>query len=96
MLNWKNFIKLQKIVADIKAHRLRWLGHVERMGQHRVLKKVLNMKPEGSRSVGRPRQRWLDSVENDLRSLSIRNWRRLASSREEWRRQVVDKALNGP
>ena len=40
MLNWKNFIKLQKIVADIKAHRLRWLGHVERMGQHRVPKKV--------------------------------------------------------
>ena len=49
--------KAPKIVADIKAHRLRWLGHVERMGQHRVPKNVLNMKPEGSRSVGRPRQR---------------------------------------
>ena len=75
--------KAPKIVADIKAHRLRWLGHVERMGQHRVPKKVLNLKPEGTRSVGRPRQRWLDSVENDPRSLSIRNWRRLASSRED-------------
>ena len=93
----KELYKAPKIVADIKAHRLRWLEHVERMGQHGVLKKVLNVKPEGSRSVGRPRQRWLDSVENDLRSLSIRNWR-LASSREEWRKQVVDKALapNGP
>ena len=85
--------KAPKIVADIKAHRLRWLGIVEGMGQHRVPKKVLNMKPEDSRSVGRPRQRWLDSVENDLRSLNIRNWRRLASSREEWRKQVVDMAV---
>jgi hypothetical protein len=43
-----------------------------------------NAKPEGTRKVGRPRLRWEESVWQDIRILGIRNWRNLASNREEW------------
>lgn len=80
------------IVTDIKMRRLRWLGHVQRMGEERVPKKVLYSTPEGSRSVGHPRLRWMEDVEADLRKMGIRNWRSLAVSRENWRTLVIDKA----
>ena len=87
--------KAPNIVVDIKTLRLRWLGHMERMGNIRVQKNVLNMKPDGSRSVGRPRLRWLDNVEDDLCRLGIRNWRWLTASRDEWQKQIVNRALAG-
>lgn len=85
------------IVADIKSSRLRWLGHVQRMDDGRVPKKVLHSRPEGTRSAGRPRIRWLEDVEADLRRLRIRNWKRLSLSRNGWRTLVVNeaKALDG-
>jgi hypothetical protein len=48
------------IDAEIKKARLRWLGHVERMSEDRVVKKQNMSKPEGRRSVGRPKMRWLE------------------------------------
>jgi hypothetical protein len=42
------------------------VGHVERMSEDRVIKKLYMSKPEGRRSVGRPKMRWLDDVEEDL------------------------------
>jgi hypothetical protein len=51
------------IVAEIKKARLRWLGHVERMSEDRVIKKLyMNDMKEGGRSVGRPKMRWLDDA----------------------------------
>jgi hypothetical protein len=50
-------------VAEIKKARLRWLGQVERMSEDRVIKKLYMSKPEGRKSVGRPKMRWLDDVE---------------------------------
>jgi hypothetical protein len=43
------------MVTEIKKARLRWLGHVERMTEDRVIKKLYMSKPEGRRSVGRPK-----------------------------------------
>jgi hypothetical protein len=43
------------IVVEIKKARLRWLGHVERMSEDSVIKKLYMTKPEGRRSVGRPK-----------------------------------------
>ena len=54
------------IVRVIKWRRMRWAGHVARMGEERVVYRVLVGKPEGKRTLGRPRCRWLDNIRVDL------------------------------
>jgi hypothetical protein len=56
-----------------------------------VLRKFFLAKPDGRRRRGRPRKRWLDDLEEDLRKLGVKGWRRKAEGREEWR-HVVKKA----
>jgi hypothetical protein len=74
------------IVAEIKKVRLRWWVHIERMSEDRIIKKKLYMsKPEGRRSVGRPKMRWLDDVEEDLRKMRISGWRGKARRRDKWK-----------
>jgi hypothetical protein len=70
---------------------------VTRTDQRRVVKKIFEIKPEGRRKVGRPRLRWLDDVENDLRVIKVKRWRKKAQNREE-RASVVKEAkvLRGP
>ena len=85
--------KSPTILKDVKARRIRWLGHVQRMEENRIPKKVLYSKPEGCRSVGRPRLRWLDDVEADLKDLGVRNWKKKAMDREKWKKDVVGKVL---
>jgi hypothetical protein len=53
------------------------------MDKRRVVKKIFDSKPEGRRKVGRPRLRWLDGVEDDLRVMKIKRWRKKAQNREE-------------
>jgi hypothetical protein len=75
------------IVEDIKIRRLGWAGHIVRMEEERIAKKVLNGNFYTTRPVGRPRTRWADVVQRDaLQLLGIRGWRRSAKSRDEWRR----------
>jgi len=54
------------IVRVIKWRRMRWAGHVARMGEEREVYKVLVGKPEGKRPLGRPRRRWVDNIRMDL------------------------------
>jgi len=55
------------IVRVIKSRRMRWAGHVARMGEERGAYRVLVRKPEGRRPLGRPRRRWVDNnIRNDL------------------------------
>jgi hypothetical protein len=46
------------IISQIKSRRMRWAGHVARMGEERNVYKVLMGKPEGKRSLRRPRRGW--------------------------------------
>jgi hypothetical protein len=48
------------------------------MDSDRTLKKIFNTKPDGSRSVGRPKLRWEDSVDQDMRILGVKNWKKVA------------------
>jgi hypothetical protein len=55
-------IEVAYIVRYIKAQRIKWLGHIQRMDQTRPTKKLFDWKPMGTRPVGRPRQRWQEDV----------------------------------
>jgi hypothetical protein len=61
--------KLLNLVTEIRRARLRWLGHVERIPASRLTKKIYSGKPEGRRTIGRPRTWWLDDVEADIRKM---------------------------
>jgi hypothetical protein len=50
----------------IKSRRMRWAGHVARMGETRNACRILVGMPEGKRPLGRPRRRWVDSIKMDL------------------------------
>jgi len=54
------------IVRVIKSRRMRWTGHVTRMGERRGAYRILVVKPEGKRPLGRTRHRWEDSIKMDL------------------------------
>jgi hypothetical protein len=69
------------IVKAIKLGRLRWLGQVFRMQEVDPCRKLTLHKPEGTRRVGKPRLRWLESVE----SMGERKWRRKSQDRDPWR-----------
>ena len=60
---------LPNIVRVVKSRRMRWAGHVARMGQGRVVHRVLVGKPEGKRQLGRPRRRWEDNIKMDFQEV---------------------------
>ncbi|KAJ4433379.1 hypothetical protein ANN_15638 [Periplaneta americana] len=78
------------IIRNIKSRRLRWAGHVARMGESRNAYSVLVGRPEGKRPLGRPRRRWEDNIEIDLREVGYddRDWVNLAQDRDQWRAYV--------
>ncbi|KAJ4442069.1 hypothetical protein ANN_11935 [Periplaneta americana] len=75
------------IIRNIKSRRLRWAGHVARMGESRNAYRVLVGRSEGKRTLGRPRRRWEDNIKMDLREVGydVRNWINLAQDRDQWR-----------
>ncbi|KAJ4433053.1 hypothetical protein ANN_15310 [Periplaneta americana] len=72
---------------NIQSKRLRWAGHVARMGEYRNAYRVLVGRPEGKRPLGRPRRRWEDNIKMDLREMGYddRDWINLAKDRDRWR-----------
>ena len=75
------------IVRVIKSRRMRWAGHVARMGEGRGVYMVLVGKPEGKRRLGRPRRRWEDNIRMDLQEVGLgyEEWIGLAQDRDRWR-----------
>jgi len=71
------------IVRVIKSRRIRWAGHVVRMGEERGAYRVLVGKLEGKRSLGRPRSRWVDNIRMDLQEVGCgyMDWIGLAQDR---------------
>jgi hypothetical protein len=74
----------KRIFRPRRHVKLEWLGHIIRMDGARMAKKVFVSKPEGRRDIGRPKLRWMDDVEDDIKALGIRRWRIKAQDRNEW------------
>jgi hypothetical protein len=68
-----NLIEGADTVRFIKAQRIKWLGHIQRMDRARPTRKLLDWKPVGTRTVGKPRQRWQEDVMEDLKKLRVQN-----------------------
>jgi len=86
-----DILKGQNIIGFIKKQRLNWLGHVERMTEDDIVQKIKRLKPMSKRSIGRPKTRWEDDVLEDIKSINIGNWKKVAQNRDSWKK-VVEQA----
>ena len=79
----------------IKSRRMRWAGRVARMEEGRSVHKVLVVKPERKRPLGRPRRRWEDNIKMDLQEVGrgCGDWMELAQDRDGWR-ALVSTVMN--
>jgi hypothetical protein len=81
----KEMSKGENIVKWIKGQWISWLGHLERMEEDRMPKKIFTQKLEGTRRRGRLRKGWKEEVERDLQVLGVRRWRELVAGRKKWK-----------
>jgi hypothetical protein len=90
-----NLYYSQNIIRIIQSRRMRWAGHVARMGEKRNVYRLLVGKPERKRPLGRPRLRWIDNIKMDVLEieLSVVNWIGLAQDRYRWR-ALVNSVMN--
>ena len=63
--------KQRNIINYVKAERLSWFGHINRMPETSIVKRIYKWKPFTSRAVGRPKSRWEDDVRNDLKKVKL-------------------------
>ena len=80
------------ITSVIKSRRLQWAGHVARAPRTRVIRQVLEGRPNSPRPPGRPRKRWKDNVDDDAEALLVPMWQIACQNRTEWR-GVCDAAM---
>jgi hypothetical protein len=78
-----NLYPVSSIIRIIKSRRMRWAGHVVRMGEKRNVYRLSVGKPEGKRPLGRPRRRWIDNIKMDFLEieLTVVDWIGLAKDR---------------
>jgi len=81
---------LPNIVRVVKSRRMRWAGHVARMGEGTGVHRVLVGKPEGKRPLGSSRRRWEDNIRMDLQEVrgSCGDWMELSQDRDRWQALV--------
>ena len=90
-----NFYFSPNIVRVIKSRRMRWAGHVARMGEEWAVYRFLVGKPEERRPMGRSRRRWVNNISLDLQEVGCgyMDWIELAQDRDRWR-TLVSAVMN--
>jgi hypothetical protein len=81
----QNLYSSPSIIRIIKSRRMRWAGHVARMGGKRKAYRIFVGKPQGNRPLGRPRRRWVDNIKIHLREIGWGgvDWVDLAQGRDQ-------------
>jgi hypothetical protein len=90
-----NLYSSPSIIRIIKLRRMRWAGHVARMGEKRDVYRLLVGKPEGKRPLGRPKRRWIGNIKMDLLEIgmSVVDWIGLAQDTYRWS-ALVNSVMN--
>jgi len=83
--------KHKNIINFIRAQRLGWLGHIERMQETRMVNAISSWKPISKRPIGRSKTRWEEDVRKDIQKLKVPNWKTLVQDRRRWK-ELVEKA----
>jgi hypothetical protein len=79
-----------------KREMISWLGHLERMEEDRVPKRIFTQELKGTGRRGRSRKGWKEEVERDLQVLGVRRWKELVADRKKWKDIVLQaKAHSG-
>jgi len=74
------------IIRFIKSRRIAWIGHVMRMDDKKTPNRLLQWKPIGTRTRGRPQKRWITGIEEDLQIIGVRRWRKQYEEGAEWKK----------
>lgn len=69
------------MISEIRRGTIQWLGNAERIPEEKTVKNVFKNISELKRSVGKPRKRWLDDVENYVKKTGVRGWRKITGNR---------------
>jgi hypothetical protein len=90
-----NLYSSPSIIRMNTSRRMRWAGHVARMGAKTNAYRILVRMPEGKRPLGRPRRRWVENIKMDLREIGWDgiDWIDLAQDRDQWR-ALVNAVMN--
>jgi len=81
-------LKGKIIIWFIKKQNLNWLGHVEHMAEGNIVQKIERWKPMSKRPTGRPKTRWEEEVVEDIKSINIGNWKKVAQNRDGLKKVV--------
>jgi len=81
-------IRHKNIINHIKAQRLSWFGHLHRMREERMVKRVYKWKPILTQPLGRPKNRWENYIINDMKKPKIKNWTSCIQGRNKWKLYV--------
>ena len=86
----ESFGERRRLLERTKQSGLSWFGHVVRMDEERLVKRIYEARVEGNRARGRPRRKWRDGVVSALgsRGLDVHEGERQARERKSWK-QVV-------
>jgi hypothetical protein len=90
-----NLYSSPTIVRVIKSRRIRWAGHVARIGEEKGVYRVLVAKSEGKRPLGKPKCRWAAMIKMDLQEGDggVMGWLGLAKNTDRWR-ALVNAVIN--